>query len=103
MQTQKLFKVPAEVYKYWRPTGRGRGERREKLLAAELHVSELDEWDQQTSLHDGPVDNGLDVVLSVAGVDDALPLGVLLDIALLKELKAHVRRHRLGTERKQLQ
>lgn len=45
------------------------------------------------SLHDGPVDDGLDVVLPIAGVDDALPLGVLLDVALLEELEAHVRRH----------
>lgn len=51
------------------------------------------------SFHDGPVDDGLDVVLPVAGVDDALPLGVLLDVALLEELEAHVRRHRLRTGR----
>lgn len=43
-----------------------------------------------TSLHDGSVDDGLDVVLSVSRVDDPLPFGVLFDIALCKELKAHV-------------
>lgn len=77
--------------------------RREKLLAEGQHGSERD---QRPSLHDGPVDDGLDVVLPVAGVDDALPLGVLLDVALLEELEAHVRRHRLGmarNSRKQLE
>lgn len=50
------------------------------------------------SLHDGAVDDRLDVVLSVPRVDDALPLGVLLDVALCKQLEAHVRGHRLRTK-----
>lgn len=101
----KLFKVPAEVYKYCRPTGRGRDEEGEGAGrgAARLRAGPAA---QRPSLHDGPVDDGLNVVLPVAGVDDALPLGVLLDVALLEELEAHVRRHRLGTPsngRKQLE
>lgn len=35
-----------------------------------------------TSLHDGSVNDGLDVVLSVSGVDDSLPFGVLFDVVL---------------------
>lgn len=52
----------------------------------------------QRSLHDGSVNDGLDVVLSVPRVDDTLPFGVLLDAALSKQLKAHVRGHRLRRE-----
>lgn len=48
--------------------------------------------------HDGSVDDGLDVVLSVSRVDDPLPFGVLFDVALCEQLKAHVRRHRLETK-----
>lgn len=44
----------------------------------------------RTSLHDGSVDDGLDVVLPVARVDHTLPLRVLFDVALLEELEAHV-------------
>lgn len=43
-----------------------------------------------TSLHDGSVNDRLDVVLSVSRVDDPLPFGVLFDIVLREELKAHV-------------
>lgn len=53
---------------------------------------------RRRSLHDGSVDDRLDVVLSVPRVDDALPLGVLLDVALRKQLEAHVRGHRLRTK-----
>lgn len=54
-------------------------------------------WQEQgqRSLHDGSVNDRLDVVLSVPRVDDTLPFGVLLDVALSKQLKAHVRGHRL--------
>lgn len=52
----------------------------------------------QRSLHDGSVNDRLDVVLSVPRVDDTLPFGVLLDVALSKQLKAHVRGHRLKRE-----
>lgn len=52
----------------------------------------------QRSLHDGSVNDRLDVVLSVPRVDDTLPFGVLLDVALSKQLKAHVRGHRLRRE-----
>lgn len=50
--------------------------------------------------HDGSVDDGLNVVLSVFGVDDPLPLGVLLHFLLVEELEAHVRRHRLKAKHK---
>lgn len=50
------------------------------------------------SLHDGSVNDGLDVVLSVSRVDDPLPFRVLFDVILREELKAHVRRHRLRTK-----
>lgn len=46
--------------------------------------------ERRTSLHDGSVNDGLDVVLSVSRVDDPLPFGVLLDVALCEELKTHV-------------
>lgn len=42
------------------------------------------------SLHDGSVNDGLDVVLSVSRVDDPLPFGVLFDVGLCEELKTHV-------------
>lgn len=43
-----------------------------------------------TSLHDGSINDGLNVVLSVSGVDDALPFGIVFCIILREELKAHV-------------
>lgn len=46
-------------------------------------------------LHDGSVDDRLNVVLPVPGVDDPLSLGGLFDVLLCEDLKAHVRRHRL--------
>lgn len=52
----------------------------------------------QRSLHDGSVNDRFDVVLPVSRVDDTLPFGVLLDVALRKQLKAHVWGHRLRTE-----
>lgn len=45
------------------------------------------------SFHDGSVNDGLDVVLSVPRVDDTLPLGVLFDVVLGEDLEAHVGRH----------
>lgn len=42
------------------------------------------------SLHDGSVDDRLDVVLSVSRVDDPLPFGILFNVVLGEELKAHV-------------
>lgn len=45
---------------------------------------------KKESLHDGSVDDGLDVVLPVSRVDDPLPFGVLFDVALCEELEAHV-------------
>lgn len=56
------------------------------------------EGGSQSSLHDGSVNDRFDVVLPVPRVDDALPFGVLLDVALSKQLKAHVRGHRLRRE-----
>lgn len=47
---------------------------------------------KERSLHDGPVDDGLDVVLSVSRVDDSLAFGVLVDV-VLGQLKAHIRCH----------
>lgn len=75
----QLFTVPAEDYKYvaWSDVAGGRS---------------------RGSLHDGSVDDRLDVVLSVPRVDHTLPFGVLLDVALGKQLEAHVRGHRLRTE-----
>lgn len=43
-----------------------------------------------TSLHDGSVNDRLDVVLSVSRVDHPLSFGVLFDVILCKELKTHV-------------
>lgn len=48
---------------------------------------------KRVSLHDGSVNDGLNVVLSVSRVDDPLPFRVLFDVILLEELKTHVRRH----------
>lgn len=46
--------------------------------------------EKRASLHDGSVNDRLDVVLPVPRVDDPLPFGVLFDVALREELKAHV-------------
>lgn len=42
------------------------------------------------SLHDGSIDDGLNVVLSISRIDDPLPFGVLLDVVLREELETHV-------------
>lgn len=48
------------------------------------------ERERRTSLHDGSVNDGFDVVLSVSRVDDPLSFGVLLDVVLCEELKTHI-------------
>lgn len=51
------------------------------------------------SLHDGSIDDGLNVVLSISRIDDPLPFGVLLDVVLREELETHVWCHRLKTKK----
>lgn len=49
--------------------------------------------EKRASLHDGSINDRLDVVLSVPRVDDPLPFRVLFHVILREELKTHVRRH----------
>lgn len=51
------------------------------------------------SLHDGSIDDRLNVVLSISRIDDPLPFGVLLDVVLREELETHVWCHRLKTKK----
>lgn len=61
-------------------------------------VSGLKKW---TSLHEGSVNDWLDVVLSVSRIDDPLSFGVLFDVTLCEELEAHVWRYGLWTKQDQ--